>query len=196
MPPEGKLEASGSPWISALPENSATAPPSPSGARKLSCFSAVRPVKRIEDVGVVSRALLDGPGLDGRSHGVGDRAIELLAFFDRPLERLEDLLRQPLLHLGQAKHVGTIEFAGRRFGEVQRGRNGFVIRNCCDRLQTRRAATHVLIPPYGCIRKRKNEPSDPKLYTMPTESRRAPGRPEGFSFGRCCNFSVMQLPIS
>ena len=28
-----------------LPENSATAPPSPSGARKLSCFSAVRPVR-------------------------------------------------------------------------------------------------------------------------------------------------------
>jgi len=44
MPPEGNEEASGSPRISSLPENSATALPSPVGARKLSCFSAVRPV--------------------------------------------------------------------------------------------------------------------------------------------------------
>jgi len=45
MPPFGKLEASGSPWVSVLPENSAIAPPSLSGDRKLSCFSAVNPVK-------------------------------------------------------------------------------------------------------------------------------------------------------
>ena len=36
--------ASGSPLISSLPLNSAIAPPSPLGARKLSCFSAVMPV--------------------------------------------------------------------------------------------------------------------------------------------------------
>ena len=44
MPPEGKLEASGSPLISSLPENSATALPSPVGDRNESCFSAVIPV--------------------------------------------------------------------------------------------------------------------------------------------------------
>ena len=44
MPPDGKLDASGSPWISSLPLNSAMAVPSPVGARKLSCFSAVSPV--------------------------------------------------------------------------------------------------------------------------------------------------------
>src|SRR3989338_9337117 len=44
-PPEGKLEASGSPWINPAPENSKRTPPSPSGARNESCFSAVKPVK-------------------------------------------------------------------------------------------------------------------------------------------------------
>ena len=39
-----KLEASGSPWISSLPENSAIAVPSPEGLKKESCFSAVSPV--------------------------------------------------------------------------------------------------------------------------------------------------------
>ncbi len=40
-PPLGKLDASGSPWVRVLPANSASAVPSPTGSRKLSCFSAV-----------------------------------------------------------------------------------------------------------------------------------------------------------
>ncbi len=44
MPPEGKLEASGSPRTSSFPLNSATARPSAEGARNESCFSAVMPV--------------------------------------------------------------------------------------------------------------------------------------------------------
>ena len=44
MPPDGKLEASGSPLMSSLPLNSARAVPVPVGVRKLSCFSAVSPV--------------------------------------------------------------------------------------------------------------------------------------------------------
>ena len=44
MPPEGKLDASGSPLISSLPRNSVMAVPSPDGARNESCFSAVMPV--------------------------------------------------------------------------------------------------------------------------------------------------------
>ena len=44
MPPEGKDEASGSPWISSLPLNSAIHLPSRFGSKKESCFSAVRPV--------------------------------------------------------------------------------------------------------------------------------------------------------
>ena len=44
MPPDGKLEASGSPRISSLPLNSATALPRSVGVRNESCFSAVMPV--------------------------------------------------------------------------------------------------------------------------------------------------------
>src|SRR3954447_22304624 len=44
MPPVGNEEASGSPWMSSLPENSAIATPSPVGLKKESCFSAVEPV--------------------------------------------------------------------------------------------------------------------------------------------------------
>ena len=44
MPPDGKLDASGSPFTSSLPLNSATARPSGVGVRKESCFSAVMPV--------------------------------------------------------------------------------------------------------------------------------------------------------
>src|SRR6188508_2333030 len=44
MPPDGKLDASGSPLTSSLPRNSAIAEPSDAGDRKESCFSAVIPV--------------------------------------------------------------------------------------------------------------------------------------------------------
>src|SRR5688500_2072195 len=45
IPPDGKLDASGSPMMSSLPLNSATArPPSDDGTMKESCFSAVIPV--------------------------------------------------------------------------------------------------------------------------------------------------------
>ena len=44
MPPDGKLEASGSPCTSSLPENSTTALPLAVGTRNESCFSAVMPV--------------------------------------------------------------------------------------------------------------------------------------------------------
>ena len=41
MPPEGKLEASGSCCTSSLPENCSIIPPLPSCSMKASCFSAV-----------------------------------------------------------------------------------------------------------------------------------------------------------
>jgi hypothetical protein len=44
MPPVGKLDASGSPRTSSLPENSEIALPSPAGEKNESCFSAVEPV--------------------------------------------------------------------------------------------------------------------------------------------------------
>ena len=44
MPPVGNEDASGSPWISSSPENSASDVPSSVGLKNESCFSAVRPV--------------------------------------------------------------------------------------------------------------------------------------------------------
>ena len=44
IPPDGNDDASGSPLISSLPENSIITSPSPLGEIKLSCFSAVTPV--------------------------------------------------------------------------------------------------------------------------------------------------------
>ena len=43
-PPDGKLDASGSPFTSSFPEKSMITSPSPTGVMKLSCFSAVKPV--------------------------------------------------------------------------------------------------------------------------------------------------------
>ena len=43
-PPDGKLEASGSPSIKFFPENVAIALPSGVGSKKESCFSALEPV--------------------------------------------------------------------------------------------------------------------------------------------------------
>ena len=43
-PPDGKLEASGSPWTSSAPEKLKITPPAPSGLTSESCFSAVSPV--------------------------------------------------------------------------------------------------------------------------------------------------------
>ena len=44
MPPDGKLEASGSLWMSCAPLNRSMGRPSSSKVRKASCFSAVSPV--------------------------------------------------------------------------------------------------------------------------------------------------------
>ena len=44
MPPDGKLDASGSPFTSSLPLNSAMDLPSLVGEKNESCFSAVMPV--------------------------------------------------------------------------------------------------------------------------------------------------------
>ena len=44
MPPCGKLDASGSPWMSCEPLNFSSALPSPETERNASCFSAVEPV--------------------------------------------------------------------------------------------------------------------------------------------------------
>ena len=99
MPPDGKLDASGSPLISSLPENSATALPSPVGDEKRVVLLGGDAGQRLEPVRVVRRAVLDRPVLHRRGDRVGDRGVERLAVRDRPAQRVIDGLRQArLLH--------------------------------------------------------------------------------------------------
>ena len=54
--------------------------------------------KRLEPVGEVGGAVLDGPVLHRGRHHVGHLGIERLAQLDGPHQALEHLLRQPLAH--------------------------------------------------------------------------------------------------
>ena len=83
MPPDGKLEASGSPLTSSLPLNSATARPSGVGIEKRVVLLGGDAGHRLEPVRVVGRAVLDGPVLQRAGDGVGDRRIERFAVRDR-----------------------------------------------------------------------------------------------------------------
>ena len=94
MPPVGKLDASGSPRTSSLPENSVIAVPSESGPKNESCFSAVAPVKRLEPVGVVARAALHRPLAHRGGDAVGQLHVERLAPLEGALEVRVDGLGQ------------------------------------------------------------------------------------------------------
>ena len=96
MPPVGKDDASGSPWMSSLPENSAIAVPSPVGPKNESCFSAVDAGQRLEPVRVVGRAALHRPLAHRLGDRVGERRVERLAAVEGRLQRVEDVLGQPL----------------------------------------------------------------------------------------------------
>ena len=73
MPPDGKLDASGSPLISSLPRNSAMAVPSAVGDEKRIVLLGGDAGHRLEPVRVVRGAVLDRPVLQRRRHGVGGR---------------------------------------------------------------------------------------------------------------------------
>ena len=95
MPPDGKLDASGSPLTSSLPLNSATARPSGGGIQKRVVLLGRDAGHRLEPVRVVGRAVIDGPVLQRAGDGVGNRRIEGLALRDRPAQRTEHVLGQP-----------------------------------------------------------------------------------------------------
>ena len=109
MPPDGNEEASGSPWIRPLPENSARTAASPVGLRNESCFSAEVPGQGHEPVGVVRGAVGHGPLLDALGDRVGDGRVERLQALDRAAELLEDRLGE-VLALGLfAEHVLAVD---------------------------------------------------------------------------------------
>lgn len=64
----------------------------------------------VENVGVVKGSPAGGPFLHGLGHHVGHGPVELSAVFNRLLDRLENVLGQGRLHLGQIKNVLGPEF--------------------------------------------------------------------------------------
>ena len=97
MPPDGKLDASGSPLISSLPRNSAIAVPSAGRREKRVVLLGGDAGQRLEPVRVVRRAVLDRPVLQRRRDRVSGRDVERLAARDRRAQRAIHRLRQPLL---------------------------------------------------------------------------------------------------
>ena len=105
MPPVGKHEASGSAWISSLPENEASAVPSPVGRVEAVVLLGGQAGERLEHVGVVGRALLQRPLLHRQCDGVGQRGVERLAPGERLRELLVDLLGEALALDDRAEDV-------------------------------------------------------------------------------------------
>ena len=96
----GSDEASGSPRTSSLPLNSAIGLAVAGRGEEAVVLLGGQAGHRLEQVGVVGRALLDGPVLHGGGDGVGDGRVERRALLDRLLQGLEDRLGQALpLHL-------------------------------------------------------------------------------------------------
>ena len=95
MPPDGKLDASGSPLISSLPLNSATARPSARRRDERVVLLGGDAGERLEPVRVVRRAVLDRPVLHRGGDDVGGRRVERLALGDGAAQRLVDVARQP-----------------------------------------------------------------------------------------------------
>ena len=106
-PPVGNEEASGSPWISSLPEKPAIALPSPVGLEEGVVLLRGRAGQRLEDVGVVGRAVLQRPLHHRLGDRVGQAGVERLAARQRRLELLEDVLGQALALHGGGEDVGA-----------------------------------------------------------------------------------------
>ncbi len=103
------------------------------------------PGQGIEDVGVVGRALLEGPVLHGRGDDVGHDRIEGLGVVDGAEQRLVDQLRESLLHHRLGEDV-LPEDLPRGVGAGEDPRWGLVALDRRDRLQTRCAPTHDRTP--------------------------------------------------
>ena len=76
----------------------------------------------VENVGVVEGTPAGGPLLHGLGHYVGHGPVELSALLNRLLDRLENVLGQGRLHLGQIKNVLGPEFLEGRRRTRGRGR--------------------------------------------------------------------------
>ena len=91
----GKDEASGSPWISSLPENSASATPSPAGPKNESCFSAVSPVSGWKTCVKWVAPFSSAHSFIAERDRVGERRVERLALLQGALQAPVGVLGQP-----------------------------------------------------------------------------------------------------
>ncbi len=101
----GTIEASGSPWISSLPENSASAVPSPVGRVEAVVLLGGGAGEWLEPVGVVGGPALERPVLHRLGDRVGQRGVEHLSARQRVLEAAEDVPRKALALDGGTEHV-------------------------------------------------------------------------------------------
>ena len=76
--------------------------------------------ERLEPVGVVGGAVLDGPVLHRGGHHVGHLRVERLAGVDGAEEALEDLLGEALAHHAPGEDVGAVDLVD----AVDRGGHG------------------------------------------------------------------------
>ena len=144
MPPDGKLDASGSPRTSSLPENSATALPSPVGRQKRVVLLGGDAGQRLEPVRVVRRAVLDRPVLHRRRDRVGHRRVQRLAVRDRPAQRVIHGLRQARLLHRVVEHQAAERLGRARPARLFRFRHRPVA-NRADRL-AEHCRTHAVAP--------------------------------------------------
>ena len=119
MPPDGKLDASGSPLTSSLPLNSATARPSLVGFKNAVVLLGGDAGQRLEPVRVVRGAVLDRPVLQRAGDDVGHRVIDRFAVRNGAAQRAEHFLRQPgaldfLVEGQRAEVLGRLARAERR----------------------------------------------------------------------------------
>ena len=87
--------------------------------------------KRVEHVGIVRGAIVDGPVAHRGGDGVGNAWVERGALLDRLHHGAVDGLGQAALHGRRPEHIATEQIA-ERLAELLHGRN--VGRNCIDRL--------------------------------------------------------------
>ena len=120
MPPDGKLDASGSPRTSSLPENSSDRFAVAGRREKRVVLLGGDAGQRLEPVRVVRRAVLDRPLLHRGRDRVGDRDVERLAVRHRAAQRVINRLGETRLLDFVVEHE-----AAERFGRRARARGSF-----------------------------------------------------------------------
>ena len=133
MPPVGNEEASGSPWISSLPEKLGDRGAVAVGLEERVVLLGGQPGERLEHVRVVGRAPLQRPLLHRLGDLVGERGVERLAVVERVLQALVGVLREALLLDGGREDVRAERDGCAASRQVDRSRSRRRWRSSCRR---------------------------------------------------------------